>query len=386
MSGEMEVWQPAPLAEHDSWVPIVHEVANLAKFIANTDFVPKGLRGNPAAVTAAVLTGRELHLGPMASLGHIDVIDGTPTADAEIMRALVLQQGHEIRPVSLSKTRVVLKGRRKEWDPGDWTEMSFTIEEAKDRGLDGKQNWRRMPQEMLVARCTSRLCRLLFADVVAGIPFTPDEVGDESPSEAAPDPGAPSPAPRLRSRRKPAELAAPAETPGVDPAPAAPATDAAMVPARAAKADLLERAVKLGWPKDAAQALCRQLWAEMAGDAQQVTPQTVEVIADALPPVPEPDKDGLSDANDAVRKNVGARLHARIAAAGGADVKQETHASIILLASEGRTTHASELDEDEAKTAVALARDIADGVLTAAEVAAHGEKARELFDAEGREF
>ena len=59
--------------------------------ISRTDFVPKELRGNPAAILACVMYGREWGLGPMESLQLIDMIDGSPSpaerrTDASISR------------------------------------------------------------------------------------------------------------------------------------------------------------------------------------------------------------------------------------------------------------------------------------------------------------
>jgi hypothetical protein len=78
------------------WIALVPAAAELAKSVANTDFVPRGMRNNPAAITAAILYGDEIGLGPMQSLAKIAVIDGRPTLAAETQRGLVLQAGHKM--------------------------------------------------------------------------------------------------------------------------------------------------------------------------------------------------------------------------------------------------------------------------------------------------
>ena len=80
----------------DSWVDVMRPVIALAERIAMTDFVPKGLRGNVAATTAAMLYGREVGLPPMTALTQTHVIEGKPAMSAEAMRALVFAAGHEI--------------------------------------------------------------------------------------------------------------------------------------------------------------------------------------------------------------------------------------------------------------------------------------------------
>ena len=55
---------------------VLNTAHKLASQINGTDFVPKAFRGKPEAVMAALLTGRELGLGPMTALQRIHVIEG----------------------------------------------------------------------------------------------------------------------------------------------------------------------------------------------------------------------------------------------------------------------------------------------------------------------
>ncbi|WP_103339890.1 hypothetical protein [Amycolatopsis sp. CA-126428] len=220
----------------DQWVLVVRDVSRLASQIADTPFVPESMRGNPAAVTAAILTGREMGLGPMTSLQHIHVVKGKPGKSAEIMRAMVLAAGHHIRDVEVTDTRAVLEGRRR--DEETWTRVQFTADQAKRARIDLGG----YPEDKLYARATTRLCRRKFADVVGGIAATVDELEDgeipDTPGAAqtgSPAPAAPeaAPAPKRTAQRrtgpkKAAPKAAsatpeppPADAPA-DPGPAAP--------------------------------------------------------------------------------------------------------------------------------------------------------------------
>ena len=207
MSKEIERYR-----ETDDWAPMMPKIANLAKYVSATEFVPKGLRDRPAAVAAAILTGREIGLPPMTAMAHIDVIEGMPTMDPEMMRALVLREGHSLRFIEMTKTRCVIEARRK----GDSvaTRVTFTIDEAKEMGLAGKKNWREQPQNMLVARCTARTCRLVFPDVIGGLSYTPDEmVGTvEESSDLGIEAETQAPAP-AKLRRSKAVAAAPEALP-----------------------------------------------------------------------------------------------------------------------------------------------------------------------------
>ena len=224
MSSEVVPWEasknPAP-RDTDTWVAMVEPVARLATDLANTDFIPAALRGKPAAIAAAMLYGREIGLEPMQALQSIDVIEGRPAISAEMARALALSAGHEIHVEESTTQRCVVRGRRA--GTRDWTTITWTMDDAKRAGLDGRQNWRKHPRRMLQARATSELAHLLFADAVGGMPFTVEEAIDDS--DAAGQIGAEQPARTAqRSRRaaRPAPAAAEPPPPPADSAPPLP--------------------------------------------------------------------------------------------------------------------------------------------------------------------
>ena len=68
--------------EGRAWIQLMPAAAELAKQVANTEFVPKSLRGNPGAIAACVLYGDELGIGPMQALAKIAVIEGKPSLSA----------------------------------------------------------------------------------------------------------------------------------------------------------------------------------------------------------------------------------------------------------------------------------------------------------------
>ena len=54
----------------------------------------------------------------------------------------------------------------------------WTIEMARTAGLvKEKSNWVKIPTDMLVARAQSRLARMVYPDLLAGL-YTPDELID----------------------------------------------------------------------------------------------------------------------------------------------------------------------------------------------------------------
>src|SRR5258708_33915681 len=94
------------------------DVIKLAYVIAPTEFVPAEYRDNPPAVAAAILAGRELGIGPMTALRHVQMVKGTPTLSAEYKRARVLAAGPGVGGPALDPTRgPVSRPRRRAEQP-----------------------------------------------------------------------------------------------------------------------------------------------------------------------------------------------------------------------------------------------------------------------------
>lgn len=143
-------------------------------------------QGNEAAVKAAIFYGHELGMGPMQALQSINVIQGKPTLAPEAMRARVFAAGHAISTVEYGTERVTLRGERVD---GSSAEVTWTMEDAKRAGLVKPGGaWTKYPRAMLLARATSELCRLLFPDVIAGVSYTPEEMGSIEDAEVVEEP------------------------------------------------------------------------------------------------------------------------------------------------------------------------------------------------------
>ncbi|MCD0446342.1 hypothetical protein LO763_22260 [Glycomyces sp. A-F 0318] len=167
-----------PLSPMARWVADASDIYRMAVKLAATSFVPDAYRNKPYEVTAAMLTGLELGMQPMASIRAIVPIQGTPTLKAESMRALLQAAGHRIQVVEASPKRVVVHGwRQGEFDVPPHVSV-WTIERAAQLRLTGKSNWQNMPQNMLVARGTSECCRLTAADALGGIHYSTEEMED----------------------------------------------------------------------------------------------------------------------------------------------------------------------------------------------------------------
>jgi hypothetical protein len=169
----MPVDAPAPSALM-VWAQEAQQAAQIANSLAKTSFVPASLRGKPADVTAAILAGQELGLQPMASLRSMDVIQGTPALRAHAMRGLVQSHGHEIELVESTDERCVMRGRRKGSDR--WQTVEWDQARAGKLGLLSKDQWKKQPKTMLIARATGEICRLVAADVLYAMPYAAEEL------------------------------------------------------------------------------------------------------------------------------------------------------------------------------------------------------------------
>lgn len=155
------------------WQTMKQQAAELIK----SGFLPAGIK-TPEQACAIMLKGRELGIPPMQALSHIHIINGKPTLSAELMVAMILKTHPKTKlsyPVRSSE-RCEIKVTREGCDPSTFV---FTIQDAQTAGVLGNPVWKKYPRAMLHARCVSEMARSLFADAIAGISYTPEELGAE---------------------------------------------------------------------------------------------------------------------------------------------------------------------------------------------------------------
>lgn len=162
----------APPALRDPAYERMDVMYRLAQRTTNTEMIPKALRGRPDAALAVMVYGHEIGLAPMTALREVFIIDGTPSCSAKLMRALIFRAGHVLRFEDVSTERVVVYGERN--DGQGSARVTWTLDDAKRAGLLTKDVWKKYPSDMLVARATSRIARLIFADATIG--YTPEEL------------------------------------------------------------------------------------------------------------------------------------------------------------------------------------------------------------------
>lgn len=173
-AADVQLTTPAAVATLAHWALEAKAAHNLAQSLCATSFVPDHFRNKPAEATAAILTGHELGLSPMASLRAIYVIKGTPGMYAKAMVAVVQSAGHEVWVEEQSDERVIVCGRRKGTE-----HIARTVWDARRvtrAKLGANAKYAETPQQMMVARGQAEICRQIAPDALHGIPYAVEEL------------------------------------------------------------------------------------------------------------------------------------------------------------------------------------------------------------------
>src|SRR6478752_104360 len=184
-----------------------------AQALAQAGLLPKQYRDSPGDVLLAIAYAESLDLPVAQIFTGIHVIEGRPSMSAELMGALVRRAGHRIRMSGDSTTASAEIVRRD--DPEFTYRATFTLDDAKAAGLMGKDVWKKYPAAMLLARAVSAVCRAGAADVLAGVSYVPEELG-EAPEWIEE-------APVLRLKALEPDVVEPADQPKIDDAAKEPA-------------------------------------------------------------------------------------------------------------------------------------------------------------------
>jgi 5'-3' exonuclease len=132
---------------------------------------------SPQTALATIMMGREMGLPAMTSLRTIHVIEGRHSMSAQLIVGLVLKSGmvEYVEPVEISDKAVTYRAKRVGRPE---ITLTHTIEMAITAGLmKPKSNWERIPTDMLVSRCSVRICRIVAPDVCANV-YTPEEIAE----------------------------------------------------------------------------------------------------------------------------------------------------------------------------------------------------------------
>lgn len=138
-----------------------------------------------------VLAGRELGIGPIASMRELFIVKGKISMSASLVASRIKGSGrYDYRVRELSPERCVIEF----FERGQAVGVSeFSMKDASAAGLTGNDTYKKFGRNMLFSRAMTNGARWYCADVFGGAVYTPEELGvapsmlDESEIESIPD-------------------------------------------------------------------------------------------------------------------------------------------------------------------------------------------------------
>lgn len=129
-----------------------------------------------AQAVVKVLAGRELGLGPVASMTGVYIVKGKPSLSANLLAGVLKRSGkYTFRVVKHDDAQCEIAFFERQ--DGKWEEIGRSAFTAADARRAGTQNMERFPRNMLYARAMTNGIRWYCPDVFAGGIYTPEEMG-----------------------------------------------------------------------------------------------------------------------------------------------------------------------------------------------------------------
>lgn len=187
-----------------------------AKAMAGSNLLPRQYQGNPANLLFALEYADALGVSPINAITSIHVIEGKPTASADLIAGLVRRAGHRLRVTGDDRSATVVLIRAD--DPDFEYTATWTLERAKAAGLTGKGVWKSYPAAMLRSRAITEVARMGASDALYGVIYTPEEIGAEVDADGEPT-AASQPAPMPTTAPEPESEVVDAEVEPDEPEP-----------------------------------------------------------------------------------------------------------------------------------------------------------------------
>lgn len=152
------------------------EQMQYANTVCKGSLVPKAYQGSPANVLIAMDFGRSMGLSPAESLYRITVINGKPTASAELIAANVRRAGHKLRVKKDEQAKKATVEIVRADDPDYTFRVTWDMAKAQQAQLSGKENWKKYPMAMLTARAITECARDACPEALYGVVYTGEEM------------------------------------------------------------------------------------------------------------------------------------------------------------------------------------------------------------------
>ena len=170
---------PAPRQQFDLSPQTFEQALTFAKYLADSDMVPKDFKGREGNCLIAMQWGAELGLKPLQALQNLAIINGRPSLWGDAVIALVRGSSLcefviETIAGDVATCRVKRRGEPEQ-------SRTFSVADAAAAGLKGKQGpWTQYPKRMLQLRARAFALRDVFPDVLRGLPVA-EELMDMPP-------------------------------------------------------------------------------------------------------------------------------------------------------------------------------------------------------------
>ena len=154
------------------------EQIQYANAVSRAGLLPQAYRNKPADIIVAMGLGQSMGLSPMESVYRINVIQGKPTASAELIAAQVRKAGHKLRLTKDEQRQSVTCTIVRSDDPDYPISITRDRKWAEDMGLAQNINYKKQGMTMLTWRAITACAREACPEALFGVAYTPDEMHD----------------------------------------------------------------------------------------------------------------------------------------------------------------------------------------------------------------
>lgn len=136
-----------------------------------------GLKSENQAITLMLIAQAE-GIAPIQAIQQYSIINGIPSLKSTEVQARFQRSGGKVQWIESSTQKAICKLTI----DGQEYMSEFTLEDAKRMGLSDKDNWKKMPKQMLMARAITMGVRAIYPQCLNNM-YTADEVQDFSEAE-----------------------------------------------------------------------------------------------------------------------------------------------------------------------------------------------------------
>lgn len=153
-------------------VPITNKV-EYAQTLAHSNLLPKHFQNNPANLLYAIEFAEALGMKPIHAITSVHVINGKPSASADLIGTMVRRAGHRLRVTGDDTFAEAVLVRAD--DPDFEFRARWDMDKARKAGLN-TATWKAYPGAMLRSRAITEVCRSGAPDALHGIQHSTEEL------------------------------------------------------------------------------------------------------------------------------------------------------------------------------------------------------------------